>query len=288
MKAIKKLLRAPPRGHWVGDGFPVRAIFSDMAFTQEISPFLMFDYGGPHDFAPTEIQRGVGPHPHRGFETVTIAFQGEIEHADSVGNKDVIGPGDVQWMTAASGIIHEEMHSKKFSRQGGALEMAQLWVNLPAKSKMNPPHYQPIVSAKIPVHQLDADSGRVRVIAGNFSSTQGTASTHTQINLWDMHIHAGKTIDFTVPAGHNTMLFVRTGKLVLNEETLGAADLVIMELDGQHIQLRAMESCNLLLMGGEPINEPIAARGPFVMNTDQEIRQAMMDYQSGKMGHMAG
>ena len=288
MKAIKKLLRAPPRGHWVGDGFPVRAIFSDMAFTQEISPFLMFDYGGPHDFAPTEIQRGVGPHPHRGFETVTIAFQGEIEHADSVGNKDVIGPGDVQWMTAASGIIHEEMHSKKFSRQGGALEMAQLWVNLPAKSKMNPPHYQPIVRAKIPVHQLDADSGRVRVIAGNFSSTQGTASTHTQINLWDMHIHAGKTIDFTVPAGHNTMLFVRTGKLVLNEETLGAADLVIMELDGQHIQLRAMESCNLLLMGGEPINEPIAARGPFVMNTDQEIRQAMMDYQSGKMGHMAG
>lgn len=288
MKKIKKLLRAPRRGHWVGDGFLVRAVFADMAFTQEISPFLMFDYGDPHDFTPTETRRGVGPHPHRGFETVTIAFQGEIEHADSVGNKGVIGPGDVQWMTAASGIIHEEMHSQNFARHGGALEMAQLWVNLPAKSKMDPPHYQPIVSAEIPVHQLDSDSGSVRVIAGNFLGTQGTASTHTPVNLWDMHIHAGKTVDFTVPAGHNTVLFVRTGRLVLNEETLGAADLVIMEQAGQQIQLHAVEACDLLLLGGEPINEPIAARGPFVMNTDQEIRQAMMDYQSGKMGQMAG
>lgn len=287
MKKIKKLLRAPRRGHWVGDGFPVRAVFADAAFTQEISPFLMFDYGGPHDFTPTETRRGVGPHPHRGFETVTIAFQGEIEHADSVGNKDVIGPGDVQWMTAASGIIHEEMHSENFSRHGGILEMAQLWVNLPAKSKMDSPHYQPILSAKIPVHQLNDESGSVRVIAGNFSGTQGTASTHTPINLWDMHIHAGKTVNFTVPAGHNTMLFIRTGRLVLNEEILSAADLVIMEQNEQQVQLRALEDCNLLLMGGEPINEPIAAHGPFVMNTDQEIRQAIMDYQSGKMGRIA-
>jgi len=286
MKQIKRILRAPRRGHWVGDGFPVRALFADMAFTADISPFLMFDYGGPQDFTPTQQKRGVGPHPHRGFETVTIAFQGEIEHGDSVGNKGVIGPGDVQWMTAASGIVHEEMHSHKFAEQGGALEMVQLWVNLPAKFKMTAPRYQPIVSTGIPVHPLENDGGTVRVIAGEFTGTQGAAKTFTPINLWDINIHAGKTIELTVPAGHNTMLFVRTGKLALNDDTLGAADLAVMEQAGQRIQLRAIEECNLLLLGGEPINEPIVAHGPFVMNTDQEIRLAMMDYQSGKMGQM--
>lgn len=288
MKQIKKILRAPHRGHWVGDGFPVRAVFADMAFTPEISPFLMFDYGGPQEFTPTESKRGVGPHPHRGFETVTLAFQGEVEHGDSEGNRGVIGPGDVQWMTAASGIVHEEFHSRNFAKHGGMFEMAQLWVNLPAKYKMISPRYQPIVSNEIPVHALENDGGTVRVIAGDFSGTPGAATTHTPINLWDIYIHAGKTVELTVPAGHNTMLFVRTGKLHLNDEEMGAADLAIMQQAEQRIQMRALEDCNLLLLGGEPLNEPIAAHGPFVMNTDQEIRRAMMDYQSGKMGRMAG
>ncbi|MES1982129.1 MAG: pirin family protein [Pseudomonadota bacterium] len=287
MKKIKTVIPAPARGHWVGDGFPVRAVFADKAFTEEISPFLMFDYGGPAVFTPTDKKRGVGPHPHRGFETVTIAFQGEIEHADSAGHRDVIGPGDVQWMTAASGIIHEEMHSDNFSKQGGAFEMAQLWVNLPAKFKMVPPRYQPVQSNDIPVVQLAGDAGSARIIAGDFAGTPGAASTFSPVNLWDIQLRAGKQVELTVPAGHTTLLFVRNGKLSVDGKTLAPADVALMDREGDRLSLVALEDTSLLLMGGEPIDEPIAAQGPFVMNSAKEIRLAIMDYQSGQMGRMA-
>ena len=288
MKQIKTVLPAASRSHWVGDGFNVRPIFANLAFTQAISPFLMFDYAAPREFAATEEKRGVGPHPHRGFETVTIAFQGEVEHGDSVGNRGVIGPGDVQWMTAASGIIHEEFLARDFLKRGGTLEMVQLWVNLPAKYKMIAPKYQPILSQDIPVIQLPDKSGTVRVIAGNFADTQGAASTYSPVNLWDIKLNAGKSVELTVPDGHNTMLFVRQGRIAVGDATVGPADMALLERDGSRIRLQAQEDTSLLLMGGEPIAEPIVASGPFVMNTEQEIRVAMMDYQSGRMGQMAG
>lgn len=288
MKNIKTILPASARSHWVGDGFNVRPIFANLAFTQAISPFLMFDYAAPREFDATEEKRGVGAHPHRGFETVTLAFQGEIEHGDSVGNRGVIGPADVQWMTAASGIIHEEFLSRDFLKQGGILEMVQLWVNLPARYKMIAPKYQPILGQNIPVIQLPDHGGAVRVIAGNFAGTQGAASTYSPVNLWDIKLNAGKSVELTVPAGHNTMLFVRQGKLALGSAVMGAADLALLERDGTRIRLQAQEDTSLLLMGGEPLDEPIVASGPFVMNTEQEIRVAMMDYQSGRMGKMAG
>lgn len=287
MKKLKTLLPAASRSHWVGDGFNVRPVFAHLAFQQDISPFLMFDYAAPREFAATTEKRGVGPHPHRGFETVTIAFQGEIEHGDSVGNRGVIGPGDVQWMTAASGIIHEEFLSTEFLKRGGVLEMVQLWVNLPAKNKMIAPKYQPILNKDIPVVTLPDNGGTVRVIAGNYAGTQGAASTYSPVNLWDIKLKAGSTVVLDVTEGYTTMLFVRQGKLALGSTVVGVADLAIMERDGTRITLVAEEEVSLLLMGGEPINEPIVASGPFVMNTEQEIRIAMMDYQSGRMGQMA-
>jgi quercetin 2,3-dioxygenase len=287
MKKIKTILPAAARSHWVGDGFNVRPIFANLAFTQAISPFLMFDYAAPREFAATEEKRGVGPHPHRGFETVTIAFQGEVEHGDSVGNRGVIGPGDVQWMTAASGIIHEEFLSREFLKRGGVLEMVQLWVNLPARDKMIAPKYQPILSSDIPVVQLPGKAGSVRVIAGNYAGTQGAASTYSPVNLWDIKLLAGKTVELEVPEGHHSMVFVRQGKIALGSAVISVADLALFEKDGTYIQLQAQEDSSLLLMGGEPIEEPIVASGPFVMNTEQEIRLAMMDYQSGRMGHLS-
>ena len=287
MKQIKTVLPATARNHWVGDGFNVRPVFANLAFTRDISPFLMFDYAAPREFEITQEKRGVGPHPHRGFETVTIAFQGEVEHGDSVGNRGVIGPGDVQWMTAASGIIHEEFLSREFLQRGGTLEMVQLWVNLPAKYKMIAPKYQSILNQDIPVLQLPDNGGTVRVIAGDFAGTQGAASTFSPVNLWDIHINAGKTVELAVPEGHTTMLFVRQGRIALGGAVLGLADLALMGSTGTQIKLQAQEDTSLLLMGGEPIAEPIVASGPFVMNTEQEIRVAMMDYQSGRMGQMA-
>jgi quercetin 2,3-dioxygenase len=287
MKQIKVILPAPAQGHWVGDGFPVRPIFGRLAFTQDVSPFLMFDYGGPLQFTPTTQKRGVGAHPHRGFETVTLAFQGEIEHGDSVGNRGIIGPGDVQWMTAASGIVHEEFHSHAFAKQGGMMEMVQLWVNLPTKFKMSTPRYQSIAGNSIPVVSLANEAGTVRVIAGNCNGTKGIADTFSPVELWDIHLHAGKSVEMTVPEGHNAMLFIRNGKVNVGEDkNVGTADLVMFSLAGSTIKINADEDADLLLMGGAPINEPIAAHGPFVMNTKAEINQAVMDYQSGRMGQL--
>lgn len=287
MKKIKAIIPASTHSHWVGDGFNVRPIFANFAFTQAISPFLMFDYAAPKEFAATTQKRGVGPHPHRGFETVTIALQGEIEHGDSVGNRDVIGVGDVQWMTAAAGIIHEEFLSQDFLKRGGVLEMVQLWVNLPAKDKMGKPKYQAILNKDIPQVQLPENSGTVRVIAGDFAGTQGQASTFTPVNLWDIKINAGCSVELPVKEGHNAMIFVRKGNLALDNTEIGTGDLLILETGGENIKLQAKDDCSVLLMGGEPLNEPIVASGPFVMNTEQEIRQANLDYQSGRMGHLA-
>jgi redox-sensitive bicupin YhaK (pirin superfamily) len=289
-KKIKDIMPAP-RPHWVGNGFHVYPVFSSLAFTDQVSPFLMFDYGAPEKFDPTNKRLGVGKHPHRGMETVTIAWQGEVEHGDSVGNRGVIGPGDVQWMTAGRGIVHEEYHSRAFARTGGVLEMCQLWVNLPKKNKMAAPGYQPILKEDIPQVPLFPDDaqmrhGHVRIIAGSYAGSNGPANTFTPINVWDMLlITAGKSLVVRVPAGHHTLNCVRKGALRVAGGLVGPQGMVRLESDGTLIALEAEEpQTQLLLLGGEPIREPIAAAGPFVMNTRAELAQAQADYHSGKLG----
>jgi redox-sensitive bicupin YhaK (pirin superfamily) len=287
-----------PNKHWVGDAFNVFPVFADLAFKEDLSPLLMFDYGAPKQFGPKVGQpRGVGTHPHRGFETVTIAFQGEVEHHDNKGNSGVIGPGDVQWMTAGRGIIHEEYHSQKFSKEGGTLEMCQLWVNLPKKHKMTKARYQPILNAKIPSINLPLGGETVdataRIIAGELGETEGAAKTFSPVQMWDVSLpNAGSEVDIPFPADHTCIVFVRRGSVqVLSGEdgqgktsTLGPQDVAVMRTDGSSVlRLRVVQSdSSVLIMGGEPLNEPIAARGPFVMNTQSEIQQANADYRSGK------
>ncbi|HEY7156000.1 MAG TPA: pirin family protein [Gemmataceae bacterium] len=273
--------------HWVGDGFPVRTIFSFQTLGQCISPFLLLDYAGPAEFPPSEQPRGVGEHPHRGFETVTIVYQGELEHRDSAGNHGTIGPGDVQWMTAASGIVHEEWHERAFGRRGGTLEMVQLWVNLPAKDKKSPPGYQDIRDRQIPAVDLDG-GGTARVIAGAFRGAKGPARTFTPVNVWDVRLKVGNRAEMTFPDGYTTLVLVLKGKAVMNgSETAGEADLAIFDRSGDRITVEATEDATLLVLSGEPINEPVVSYGPFVMNTQEEIRQAIRDYQSGRMGHVS-
>ncbi len=272
--------------HWVGNGFPLRTIFSYQTLGQCISPFLLLDYAGPAEFPPSEQPRGVGEHPHRGFETVTIVYQGELEHRDSAGNRGTIGPGDVQWMTAASGIVHEEWHENAFNRRGGTLEMVQLWVNLPAKDKMSPPRYQDIRDRQIPTVNLDG-SGTARVIAGMFRGEKGPACTFTPVNVWDVQLKAGHRTEMTFPDGYTTLALVLKERVVMNgTESAGEADLAIFDRSGDRITIEATENATLLVLSGEPINEPVVSYGPFVMNTQEEIRRAIRDYQSGRMGHM--
>jgi len=280
-KTIKQIHRSLD-GHWVGDGFPVVSMISYNAQGIEISPFLLLDYAGPAYFEPAEIPRGVGMHPHRGFETVTIVYDGEVEHKDSAGNSGKIGPGDIQWMTAAHGILHEEKHSREFTKQGGQLEMIQLWVNLPAKDKMSAPRYQEITDAMIPIAQLPDNAGIVRVIAGNLQDVVGVAKTFTPINLWDIRLNRGHKVSLPLPEGYTTILLVLKGSVKVNEsEFLGSKELARFETQGDQITLEASENSVLLLMNGEPIDEPIVGRGPFVMNTQAEIVRAMADFQAG-------
>lgn len=289
LRAIKRVLPRQ-RPHWVGDGFHVFPVFADLAFTEELSPFLMFDYAAPQYFAPiTTSPRGVGQHPHRGFETVTIAFQGEVEHHDSTGNRDVIGPGDTQWMTAGRGIIHEEYHSNNFSKDGGMFEMCQLWVNLPKKHKMTPPKYQPILDKDVPI--VNMGQATVRVIAGDLQGVTGPATTFSPVQLWDLTIaKAGTIIDLSFQEGHNCIVFVRRGEIHIfgkdaSSSPVGPQAVALMEKNGATIRIKAMEDdTSILIMGGEPFNEPIAHRGPFVMNTWEEIQQANADFRSGRMG----
>ncbi|PZU44090.1 MAG: quercetin 2,3-dioxygenase [Sphingomonas sp.] len=276
-------------GHWVGDGFPVRSLFSYHGLGQHISPFLLLDYAGPHYFAPTAERRGVGQHPHRGFETVTIVYDGEVEHKDSAGNGGVIGPGDVQWMTAGGGILHEEYHSPGFARTGGPFRMVQLWVNLPAKDKMTPGGYQAIVNADIPVVELASGAGVMRVIAGAFDGIDGPARTFTPVNVWDMRLARDAEMRLPLPEGHVAMLVVLSGRLtVAGEHEIGEAEMLLLGRDGQDVELRADGDTTLLVLTGEPIDEPIVGHGPFVMNSEAEIRAAINDFNSGRFAQAIG
>lgn len=287
LKQIQGVYSAP-RPHWVGDGFPVRSLFSYGDHGAQLSPFLLLDYAGPAQFPPAEQPRGVGVHPHRGFETVTIVYDGEVAHRDSTGSGGLIGPGDVQWMTAASGILHEEFHSPDFTRRGGSMEMVQLWVNLPARSKMSPPGYQNILNAQIPSVDLAAGAGRVRVIAGSFEGHQGPARTHTPMDVWDVRLNAGKTVRLPLIKGHTAALVVLAGTVLVNGEAVAReAQLVQFQRDGDALEIEANSDAKLLFLGGEPIEEPVVGHGPFVMNTREEIVQAFHDFQSGRFGRMA-
>ncbi|SDO66568.1 pirin family protein [Pseudomonas jinjuensis] len=288
---MKKILGvySAPRSHWVGDGFPVRTLFSYDNFGQHISPFLLLDHAGPHDFAPSAQRRGVGQHPHRGFETVTIVYKGELEHRDSTGAGGRIGPGDVQWMTAAAGILHEEYHSDAFSSSGGTLDMVQLWVNLPARDKMAEPGYQTILDASIPNLALAEDAGSLRVIAGDYKGHRGPARTFTPMDVWDIRLAAGKSTRISVVEGRHTVLVLLRGSLLVNhEDVLREGQVVLFDPDGSDIQLEANNDTLVLLLSGEPIDEPIVGYGPFVMNSDQEIHQAVEDFRAGRFGRMAG
>ena len=286
MKRVTAIHQSPEQ-HWVGDGFPVRSLFSYHAGGALLSPFLLLDHAGPADFEPTNKPRGVGEHPHRGFETVTIVYQGEVEHRDTAGNGGRIGPGDVQWMTAASGLMHEEFHSREFTRRGGTMEMAQLWVNLPAKDKMSAPRYQPIVAADIPVVELPEGAGRVRVIAGRHEDRKGPATTFTDINVWDVALAAGKAAAFALPEGHTALIALLRGALRVNDtHDVRAGQVVQFDRSGSDVRLEASADATFLVLTGEPIDEPIAGYGPFVMNTRDEIMTAISDLQQGRFGHL--
>lgn len=272
-----------PHGHWVGDGFPVRSLFSYNSLGAHISPFLLLDYGGPYHFEPTTQRRGVGQHPHRGFETVTIVYEGEVEHRDSAGNGGIIGPGDVQWMTAAGGIIHEEYHSPAFAKTGGPFRVVQLWVNLPAKDKMAPAAYQSILSADIPVVELSGGAGKARIIAGELGRAKGPARTFTPINVWDVALTRDADVTFDLPEGHTAMLVVLSGRLVVGgSQAVGEAEMLLLERDGTQVTVHTEGDTQLLVLTGEPIDEPIVGYGPFVMNSEAEIRQAIEDFNSGR------
>jgi redox-sensitive bicupin YhaK (pirin superfamily) len=285
---MKKLsfIKRSNGSHWVGDGFPVQSIFSYNDIAEKISPFLLMDHAGPTTFPPTQKKLGVGQHPHRGFETVTIVYQGGVSHRDSSGGGGTIGPGDVQWMTAASGLIHEEFHSESFARQGGPFEMIQLWVNLPAKDKMSTPGYQGITAEKIPQISLAHDAGIAHVIAGSHQNSTGPAQTFTPMNVWDLRLKAGRTLSLEVPSGHTTALYVLSGALKIDNQTVESTELAVMEQEGSALEAEIIQDAVVLLLSGEPFNEPIVGHGPFVMNTRAEIMQAIQDYNNGKFGQI--
>ena len=289
MRNVKQIYRANSQ-HWVGDGFLVQPLFSHMGDDRGTNPFLMLDYAAPHEFSPNETRnpRGVGQHPHKGFETVTIAYHGEVAHRDSSGGGGIIYEGDVQWMTAGSGIIHEEFHSENFSKKGGLFEMVQLWVNLPAKDKNTPPRYQHLAKAAIPVVEFPDEAGYLRLIAGEFESVKGAADTFTEMNVWDIVLNAGKKTVLEIPEIHNLSMVILRGNVTLNgKEQAGAGELVGFEQNGGNVHIEAgSEEVKILLLSGVPIDEPVVGYGPFVMNTTEEIRQAISDFKSGKFGNI--
>jgi redox-sensitive bicupin YhaK (pirin superfamily) len=289
-KFMKKILGvySTPQQHWVGDGFPVRSLFSYSSHGEHVSPFLLLDYAGPMKFEPAERPRGVGEHPHRGFETVTIVYQGEVAHRDSTGAGGKIGPGDVQWMTAASGILHEELHSAEFTRTGGTLEMVQLWVNPPARDKMSTPGYQTILSTDIPSVDLADGAGSVRVIAGEYDGAKGPARTFSPIDVWDVRLNSGHSVEFDMPEGRTLALVVLRGNVTVNgSDVAHQAQMVLLDRANREVMLEASSDATVLLLGGEPLGEPIVGHGPFVMNTTQEINQAITDFHLGKFGRMS-
>ena len=287
MKKLRSIQRSADR-HWVGNGFPVRTLFAYPNLGTVLSPFLLLDYAGPATFEPTNERRGVGAHPHRGFETVTIVYEGEVEHRDSAGGGGKIGPGDVQWMTAASGIVHEEFHGREYARRGGPFEMVQLWVNLPAEDKKAPPGYQGILDRQIPVVSLPHLQGTVRVIAGEFGGAKGPARTFTPMLVCDLRMSGDEPTELVVPDGWTTALVVLRGDLHVNgAEPIRAAEVGLFDRAGAGIQVDAAKDARALLLSGAPIDEPIVGMGPFVMNNHREIQQAVLDYESGRMGRLA-
>lgn len=284
MRPVLGIFDAPaPR--WVGNGFPVRTMVSHVDQGQHGSPFLLLDHAGPVSFDATSERRGVGVHPHKGFETVTIVYDGEVEHRDSTGAGGLIGPGDVQWMTAGSGILHEEYHSPSFAASGGTFEMVQMWVNLPAKHKLAKPGYQQILNADIPSATLPAGAGTVRVIAGAFGAQAGPARTFTPMNIWDVRMSHGKSTDFDIPDGHTLQVLVLSGSIAAGKAAYAGAGQTILFGQGRDgISITAQSDAKLLVLSGAPINEPVVAKGPFVMNTEEEIRQAMRDFRNGRFG----
>ncbi|MCC6423208.1 MAG: pirin family protein [Phycisphaerales bacterium] len=274
--------------HWVGDGFRVYSLFSMQEFGRKLSPFLLFDYAAPTTYTPTDKPRGVDSHPHKGFETVTIVYQGGLEHRDSTGSSGTIGPGDVQWMTAGSGILHEEKHERQWSKKGGVMQMAQLWVNLPAENKSSPPGYQTILKDQIPTVTLADGGGTVRIIAGEYEGTKGPAKTFTPVNVYDMRLKAGHSTTLKLPEGYNTAMTVLDGAVKINGDTLvPSVAVAILDPAGEEVQIEATDrDAMLLILNGRPIDEPIAAYGPFVMNTTDEIKEAIEDFRAGKMGRL--
>jgi redox-sensitive bicupin YhaK (pirin superfamily) len=282
MKKLQGILTDTNR-HWVGDGFPVRSLFSYHGDTRVISPFLLFDYAGPWNFEPNEgPPRGVGQHPHRGFETVTVVYDGEVSHRDSAGNGGTIGNGEVQWMTAGSGIVHEEFHSQGYSKTGGPFRMVQLWVNLPAKDKFAPPAYQAITRDMIP--EVALDGGRARIIAGDFDGTRGPARTFTPVNLWDLRLDADARVDLPLPEGHNSLVAVLSGHVTIDGRGVEPSEIARLSTAGEGVSLTADGDSLLLILSGEPIDEPVVGYGPFVMNSETEIREAIADFNAGRLG----
>ncbi|WP_223464309.1 MULTISPECIES: pirin family protein [unclassified Pseudomonas] len=286
MKKILGIYGSPKR-HWMGDGFAVRSLFTYSILGRHISPFLRLDYAEPTDFPASSHRRGTGQHPQRGFETVTIVYQGELEHQDSTGAGGKIGPGDAQWMTAAGGILHEKYHSADFSITGGTLEMVQLWVNLPAKDKISVPRYQTILNRDIVQVSLPDDAGQVRVIAGEYAGRKGPARTFTPMDVWDIRLNAGKSISLQLRAGFTCAVVLLSGGIGVNGRAdLRDAQVVLLDPAGVKLLLEASSDSKLVLLCGEPIDEPIVGQGPFVMNTQAEVVQAITDFNSGHFGQM--
>lgn len=284
-KQIEKIIK-PGTPHFVGDGFRVHSFIPSAISMQRMDPFLVFDYNSTYNFPASEIPKGVGVHPHRGFETVTLAYKGRVEHGDSSGGGGIISEGDVQWMTAASGILHKEFHETEWSKKGGEFQMVQLWVNLPAQYKMSNPKYQALENKSIPKVNIDEDKGFVEIVAGEYKGIKGAATTFTPVNMYNAKLKAGGRAEFDFPENFNTAMLVLDGTVKINGTEISTDYFVLFENSGEQIVVEANEDSVVLVLSGQPINEPIAAYGPFVMNTEDEIKQAFRDFQTGKFGYL--
>jgi redox-sensitive bicupin YhaK (pirin superfamily) len=279
----------PPAFHMVGDGFRVHNFFPYLPEIglEGMSPFFLMDYGSKWNVPPSERQKGVGVHPHRGIETVTIAYHGKVAHHDSAGNSGVIGEGDVQWMTAGGGVLHKEYHEKEFSRKGGIFQMVQLWVNLPAKNKMTPAKYQAIENSDMAKFHLDDEKSVIELIAGEYKGMKGPAHTFTPLSLFNAKLKKGAKADFNFNRNFNTGMLVIEGEIKINDSKNAPENyFVLFGHDGEDITIEAVRDCIVLILSGEPLNEPIAPHGPFVMNTQEEIKQAYSDYYNGQFGYL--
>ncbi|WP_299001971.1 pirin family protein [uncultured Tenacibaculum sp.] len=285
-RSIERVVK-PGAPHFVGDGFRVHNFIPGSSSMQRMDPFIMLDYNSKYNFPPTDKPKGVGVHPHRGFETVTIAYKGRVEHGDSAGGGGIIGEGDVQWMTAASGVLHKEFHETEWSKTGGEFQMVQLWVNLPAKDKMSPPKYQAIANAEMAKVQLPNNEGEVEVIAGNYHGNKGPASTFSPVNMFNVRLKKGAKTQLTFPAHYTTSILAVEGSVKVNEtENVLQDRFALFANDGDTFALEALEDTVVLVLSGEPLNEPIAAYGPFVMNTQEELVEAFQDFNTGKFGYL--